>query len=223
MNFYILKPDGGIRFGTKWAYGKEVDPILVGEGNNCPVCGGPIGPLRWLLPHRIMLSSAKPEKWGDFVWGAGFDLMVSARFKAVYEAEGLTGITVFYPSAEVVRVGRRKTGDIPPSLPAYHLVEVMWNGANLDDTASGVIRKKKKTECGFCRGAPTSFERAVLDQSSWTGADIFEARGLYGDIVVTERFKQMVENHRLRNALLIPAEKYAYDEHRPRLWHIREE
>jgi hypothetical protein len=221
-NFYVLKPDGGIRFGTKWAYADQVDPVLRAEGNKCPVCGGPVGGRRWLPPHRVKLSSAKPEKWGDFVWGAGFELMVSARFKKAYDTEGLTGV-FFHVPAEIVRVGRRKTGDIPPSLPTYHLVEVMWNGANLDDMASAIIRKSQGTECKFCRSAPISFERVVLDPTSWTGADIFQARGLYGDIVVTQRFKRTVENHEMRNVWLIPVQKYAYDEHRPGLWYVREE
>jgi len=97
MNFYVLEPDGGLLFGTKWAYADQMDPVRRGEGDDCPVCGGPIGGLRWLPPHRIKLSSAKPEKWGDILWGAGFLLMVSDRFKMIYEAEGLTGITVFHP------------------------------------------------------------------------------------------------------------------------------
>ncbi len=221
MKFYVLKPDGGIRFGTKWAYADLVEPVLVGECDRCPVCGGPISMLRWLPPHRIKLSSAKPEKWGDFVWGAGFLLMVSGRFKEIYEAEGLTGITVFHPPAEVVRVGRGKTGDVPPSLPAYHLIEIVWNGGNLDDTASGIIRKSSK--CEFCRGAARSFERVVIDQSSWTGVDIFEARGLYGEIIITERFKRVVEIYGLKGAWLIPTERYAYDEHRRGLWYVRED
>ena len=79
--------------------------------------------------------------------------MVSGRFKALYEAEGLTGIDYFHPPAEIVRVGTRKTGDLPPSLPDYHLVEIKWNGANLDDTASEIARTR--VECAFCRTVGT--------------------------------------------------------------------
>jgi hypothetical protein len=222
MGYYVLQPDDGDLFGTRWAYADQVDPVLRARGNRCPVCGDPVGGRRWLPPHRIKLSSAKPEKWGDLLWGAGFRLMVSARFKRVYQSEGLTGIA-FHPPAEIVRVGRRKTGDIPADLPAYHLVEVMWNGANLDDVASGTVRKKKRRKCEFCRGAALSFDQVALDESSWTGADVFEARGLYGEIVVTQRFKLMVEKHEMKNAWLIPAKRYAYDEHRPGLWYVREE
>lgn len=219
-NFYVLEPDGGLLFGTKWAYADQVDPVQLGESKKCPRCGGAVSLLRWLPPHRIKLSSAKPEKWGDFLWGAGIDLMVSNRFKTIYEAEGLTGITMFYPPAEIVRVGRRKTGDLPSPLPEYHLIEIIWNGANLDDEASQAIRKEAK--CEFHRGAVESLEHIVIEPGSWTGVDIFEARGLPGRVVVSERLKQVIEAYKLKNAWLIPAGKYAYDEHRPRLWYVRE-
>jgi hypothetical protein len=224
MNFCVLKPNGGIRFGTKWAYADQVDPVLHGEGSKCPVCGGPVSLLRWLPPHRIKLSSAKPEKWGDFVWGAGFDLIVSARFKATCETEGLTGITTFHPPAEVVRVGRKKTGDIPPSLPMYYLIEIEWNGANQDDLASEVVRERSE-KCSYCRvgGFPSKQSKTIIEEGSWTGADIFTPRGSPVSIMVSERFAEVVEAYALKNAWLIPAEKYGYDDHRPGLWYVREE
>jgi hypothetical protein len=223
MNFYVLKPDGRIRFGTKWAYADQVDPVHRGEGDDCPVCGGPIGGLRWLPPHRIKLSSAKPEKWGDILWGAGFLLIVSDRFKRIYEAEGLTGITVFHPPAEIVRVGRKKTGDLPPSLPQYHLIEIVWNGANQDDMASEVVREKP-VKCTYCRvgGFPTKQQRIAIEERSWTGVDIFTPRGAPVRIIVSERFQQVAQAHELKNVWLIPSEKYAYDDHRPGLWHVGE-
>src|SRR4030067_3256169 len=101
--FYVLKPEEGIRFGRKWAYAEPLKPDNVGDSEKCPVCGSPVSALMWLPPHNIKLSSAKPEKWGDFVWGAGFPLLVSSRFIEIYEQEGLTGIDIFHPSAEIIR------------------------------------------------------------------------------------------------------------------------
>jgi hypothetical protein len=223
MNFYVLKPDGKIRFGTKWAYADQVDPVRFGEGDKCPVCGGPIGGRRWLPPHRIKLSSAAPEKWGDTLWGAGFLLIVSDRFKTIYEAEGLTGITAFHSPAEIVRVGRRKTGELPPLLPQYHLIEIVWNGANQDDVASGVVRGKP-VKCSYCRvgGNPKRQYRTVIEQESWTDADIFTPRGAPVGVMVSERFKQIAEAYKLKNIWLIPSEKYGYDQHRPGLWYVHE-
>ena len=223
MNFHVLEPDGGLLFGTKWAYADQMDPVRFGKGDKCPVCGGAIGGRRWLPPHRIKLSSAKPEKWGDFLWGAGFLLMVSDRFKRIYETEGLTGITVLHPPAEVLRVGSKKTGDLPPSLPQYHLIEIVWNGANQDDAVSEVMRERS-VKCTYCRvgGFPRRQQRITIEQESWAGDDIFTPRGAPARIMVSERFKQIAEVHKLKNVWLIPSEEYAYDEHRPGLWYVRE-
>ena len=214
MNYYVLKPAGGIRFGTKWAYAEQVGSVNYGEGKYCPVCGRPMGGLEWLPPHRVKLSSAKPEKWGDFVWGAGFDLMVSSRFKELYEVEGLKGIDHFYPPAEIVRVGTRKTGDLPEGIPIYHLVSIRWNGANLDDNASEVERMIAKLPlCPYHRGSIVSLERVALQPNSWDGSDIFLAGGGLGNaIMVSRSFHYVVKEHSLTNAWLIPAENYAYRE-----------
>lgn len=209
-------------FGTKWAYADQIDPVIRGEGSHCPICGGAIGGLEWLPPYRIKLSSSKPKKWGDFLWGAGFQLMVSHRFRDLYEIEDLQGITKFYPSAEVVRVGRNKIGDIPSSLPKYSLVKIVWNAANLDDVKSDIERKIDRNPCNYCRGAAKSFERVVIENGTWDGSDIFEARGLYGTIVVSERFKDIVDKYHLKNALFIPTEKYAYNESGQGTWYIKE-
>lgn len=220
MKFYVLKPDGGLRFGTKWAYGESVDPVKVGEAERCPSCQGPVSRLEWLPPHRIKLSSAKAEKWGDFLWGAGFDLMVSNRFRQAYEAEQLRGLEKFYPPAEIVRVGRRKSGDFPTGLPTYYLVKIPWGAANVDDEASGAVRKDYG--CSYCRGPIKLLERIVIKPDSWNGSDIFIPRGLFGTILVSGRFKEVVESYELRNVWLIPSQQYAYDEHRPGLWYVRE-
>ncbi len=219
MNFYVLEPEDML-FGTKWAYGEDVDPVVLGPAPRCPKCGRAVGMKAWLPPHRVKISSAKPEKWGDFLWGTFSPFMVSARFKAIYEEEGLSGIETFYPPAEVIRVGRRKTGDIPAGLPTYHLVKVPWDGANMDDEASEVVRKP--WECDYCRGSPKRFERIVIERGSWNGADLFIARGLPGLVLASERFKEVLERHRLTNIWLIPSACYGYDEKRPGLWYVRE-
>lgn len=222
MQFYVIEPEKGL-FGTKWAYGESEEPKNRGEPRTCPVCGSFLSLMTWLPPHRMKLSSAKPEKWPDFLWADGHDLMVSGRFKSIYEVEGLSGITRFHPPAEIVRVGNKKRGDLPADLPTYHLVDILWGGANLDDKASGAVFKHWPL-CEFCRssGAVYSRERIILEPDSWTGADIFQARGVAGEILVSERFKEVVERYGLTNLLLISAERYGYDEFRPGQWYIHE-
>ena len=222
MKFYVLKPERGELFGTKWAYADKVDPVVISEEaeDYCPVCGSPVAMLKWLPPHRVKLSSAKPEKWGDFVWGAGFTLLVSERFKEIYEREGLKGIKWFKP-VEIVRVGTRKTGDLPPGLPTYYLIAVLWDGANQDDRASKVVWKRMP-ECTYCRagGWAVRQEGIIIEEGSWKGVDLFTARGAPVPIMVSERFKEVVEKYGLKNAWLIPAEKFGWEEGRPGLWYV---
>ena len=88
--FYVIKPAEGIRFGTKWAYAEINEPSQDDDPDICPVCQEPVTLLKWIPPLNIKLSRSHPNGWGDFLWGAGFYLMVSDRFKEIYEKEGLT-------------------------------------------------------------------------------------------------------------------------------------
>jgi hypothetical protein len=140
--------------------------------------------------------------------------MVSAGFKAIYQAEGLAGIRHFDPPAEIVRVGRRRTGDLPPSLPSYHLVHIERLGPELDEEASGMNRTR--LGCPYChRGDLEGWERIVIKPESWSGEDIFYPRGISGDIVVSQRFKDVIEANQLKNVWLILAEKWAYGREQP--------
>jgi hypothetical protein len=156
--------------------------------------------------------------------GAGFPLIVSGRFKSIYEAEGLTGIAEFSSPVEVVRVGTRKTGDFPASLPDYHLIYVPWGGANQDDVASEVVHEQPENiDCTYCRiGASWRKQPGIiLEEGSWDGSDIFRPRAAPVQFMVSERFKQVSEAYGLRNIWLIPSGKYGYDVHRPGLWYVR--
>jgi hypothetical protein len=223
--FYVIEPADGKMFGTKWTYADLLPPINTGNSEKCPVCGGAVSQRRWLPPFRVKLSSAKPNKWGDFVWGAGFPLLVSKKFKGIYEQEGLTGIDEFSAEVEIVRMGTLKTGQFSISPPTYYLIHVPWGGANQDDVASGLIHDHPKVKiCSFCRNGVTKRkqDRVVIEEGSWNGNDIFKPRNAPVPFAVSERFKKIIENYHLNNIWLIPAEKFAYDEMRPRLWFVHE-
>jgi len=218
MKFFVLRPAEGQLFGTKWAYGVGAEPKVTKDiGPRCPVCGQAVGPLVWVPPHRLEVSSAKPEKWGDFLWGAWLSApMVSARFKAIYEAEALIGVRCHSPSVQIVRVGRKKRGDLPLNPPTYHVIEIERLGPELDEDASGMTRTH--LECPYChRGDAKRWTGVVIKLGSWSGEDIFFPRGLPGTCVTSERFRQIVESRGLTNARFVPADRYAYDVHRPQL------
>jgi hypothetical protein len=213
MKYFILRPEKDEHLGPKWAYGVVMDPANYDQAQKCPVCGKFVSMLRWAPPYRIRLSSAKPEKWGDFVWGAGFELLVSAHFKNIYEAEGLRGIEKFSEPIEIVRIGKYNACNFPLPLPIYHSVLISWGGADRDDKASGYVRHFPGKECPYCRVGKGEWEqkRTVIDEKSWTGADLFIPRGMDSDIVVTEKFFRSADQYGFTNIGLIPAERFAQD------------
>ncbi len=220
--FYVLEPVDGY-FGTKWAYGEEVDPVFLGDVERCPVCKSAISLKRWLPPHRIRLSSAKPGKWGDFLWIGGTSLAVSRHFREIYEQESLQGISAFSNPIEVVRYGTKKTGDFAISPPEYYMIYVPWGGANQDDVASSVVHEiPEAITCTYCRTGVSkrSQPRIVLDLNSWDGSDIFRPRGAPASYMVSEKFRKVCKESKLTNVWLIPGEEYGWDAQRPGLWYI---
>ena len=125
--------------------------------------------------------------------GAGFPLLVSSKFKEIYEREGLSGIEEFSSPVNVVRMGTLKSGQFPVSPPTYHLIHVPWGGANQDDVASGLTYEHPEMiKCAFCRVGVTwkKQERVVLEEGSWNGSDIFKPRNAPVPFMVSERFKR---------------------------------
>jgi len=226
VKFYVFKPAEGIRFGTKWVYADVVQPAnYESSGERCPVCGVIVRSRRWVMPRRIKLSSAKPEKYGDFVWGAGLSLLVSHRFLEIYESEGLTGFDEITPPVEIVRIGKLKSGEFPSNLPVYHHVEVPWGGASQDDVASELVHEKPhEIKCSYCRSGFSwrKQRRIVIEEGSWNGTDIFKPRNAPVPFVVSERFKKAAEVYQLRNTWLIPTDNFGYDERSFDLWYVHD-
>src|SRR5947209_10879505 len=77
----------------------------VGEALKCPNCGRFIGMLAWLPPFRVELQAWGME-FGDIIEAGGNDLIVSRRFKRLYDEHQLTGLIGFEP-VEVVKVKRQ--------------------------------------------------------------------------------------------------------------------
>jgi hypothetical protein len=223
--FYVLEPVDNY-FGTKWAYAEDVDPVNLGSVDRCPVCGDILSLKPWLPPYRAKLSSAKPEKWGDFLWVGGTSLAVSTRFRKIYEREGLRGVESFSGPIEVVRYGTRKTGDFPILPPEYFIIRVPWGGANQDDIASGVTRENPEViKCLYCRTGWSRQKqpRIIIEDGSWDGSDIFRPRGTPIKYMVSEKFRGVCEKYQVTNVWLIPGMEFGYDEKYPGNWYINKQ
>lgn len=221
--FFVLQPEGGITSGGQWAAASSFDPPNLGNSQKCPVCGKPVTARRWMPPHQVKLSRARPSKWGDFMWGPASSLLVSRHFKQIYEQEGLTGISSFSEPVEIIRMGSLKNGQFPAPPPVYHVIHVLWGGANQDDAASRLkFNDSAAVQCTHCRfnRSGRRQERVIVEPGSWNGKDVFIPRNAPVLFLVSERFKQVVEEHRLTNAWFIPSEHYAYDDSRWGKWYV---
>ncbi len=207
MKFYVLDDN---RAGNEPAVTTylSADPVHRGEAPRCPVCNTFIGPLKWLPPYRVELE-AYGSAWGDLVfpWG-GDELLVSERFERLWKQDGLIGLSGF-DSVEVVKTKKRRR--LAPLPPGYLRVSLARSRALVDDAASG-IRRDETRECPECGGGGLErIKRIVLKEGTWSGEDIFKARGLPGKNIASERFKEFCDHHQILNGLLIPVEDYQLD------------
>jgi hypothetical protein len=161
-------------------------------------------------PHRVELE-LHGEELGDFIKSSAYDLLISEWFAEAFRAEGLTGLELFHP-AEVLRVrARKKKARGPIAVPRYYVVSPCF-GRGAVDLVLNRVRISEPPTCMECRSTGiNAIHGFVLEPGTWGGEDIFRPRGLPGDIVVSERFKDFVERHRLTNMVLTPTEQFVWD------------
>jgi hypothetical protein len=53
-----------------------------------------------------------------------------------------------------------------------------------------------------------------LEEGTWSGEDVFRPRGLWGIILVSERFVRFAEKHALSHIAWVPIDKYVWDPQR---------
>jgi hypothetical protein len=157
-------------------------------------------------PIRVELD-VWGEAAGDIAFGPGDQILVSERLK-----EASAGIVGFekLERAEVIRVKSRKARIT--SLAPYFLGTVRRSAAAIDDEASGLIRETELL-CPRCQygGVIKRVARIALTLGTWSGEDVFIARGLPGIILASERFLAVCTSHQLKNCELVPASSYSTD------------
>ncbi|HVG61478.1 MAG TPA: DUF1629 domain-containing protein [Hyalangium sp.] len=207
--FFVLEADVWGPHDTQF---DTIEPVNLGNAPHCPLCGGTIGMLTWLPPYRVELELYGPGI-GDYAQGPGYEVLVSERLAEAFRAEGLTGLLGFHP-AEVVRMRRKRKGPKPSAVPHYFVVSPCFGRAALDEARSHLRIKKPKT-CAECRYVSLdTIHGFVLEPGTWQGEDVFRPRGLYGDIVVSERFAEFVKRHGFTNMKLTPTAEYIWDHSR---------
>ena len=203
--FYVLQNTDDIEKATT-----HYHPIdrQSGPSVQCEKCGEDVGPLMWLPPHRAELELFG-ERFADIAFSGASDLLVSERFKDLFEVSQLRGFRGFEP-VEIVKVKFRKQKQkvVPPK---YFHVSVPRDSARVDDRLSGLEREEQSicSDCGS--SGAVKYVRISLLEGSWSGVDVFYARGLPGTILVSERFEQWYRLNSITGGMLIPAEMRSYD------------
>lgn len=206
MRFYILerylRDANRIAFTEAWkASGTER-----GDVPYCPTCGGVIGWLSWLPPFRVVVR-ALGEEFGDVAVVGGSDFLISERFYDIYQRHELKGLSGFEP-VETVKVKRKKKTVGEP--PQYLRACVPRTRTAIDLEASQCKWDEPPT-CPDCLyGDIRSWKRTIVDESTWTGEDIFIPRGSV-EFIVTQRFKTVCDVNHVTNAIFVPAEESGHD------------
>lgn len=190
----------------------SADGTRYGDAPRCEQCKQYVSSRLWLPPYRINLETWSRD-YAD-VGIVGMDLVVSRHFKEVWEDSMLLGLSEFDP-VEVVAIRRHKKAVGQP--PPYFRAVVCRGSAAIDLDASGFEWDKPPT-CGECRLGTTlrCWRHVIIDQQSWAGEDVFIARGLPGEIIVSSIFKDLCDKNDIRINTLLPAEDYGYDYYRSR-------
>jgi hypothetical protein len=207
MKFFILQgePIAEVQFAKTDFFSAQGSKR--GHAPRCEACGQWTGMRQWLPPYRVEL-----EAWGNQfadVMSNGTDLIVSEAFKKAWEESALIGLSGF-DEVEVVKIKRhRKMGD---PQPAYFRANVARSQTAIDLLGSE-FEWESGPICPVCLTGHNvqGWKRVIVDQRTWAGDDVFIARGLPSDFVVTEGFKEFCDYNNPRNVVLVPSETYGRD------------
>jgi hypothetical protein len=208
MKFFVLvNPKGGRGIAvTDFA---PVDGSHTGDAPRCDTCGNYVGLRPLLFPVRVELE-CWGSKWGDIAFGPGDQLLISGRLRRAFAEAGLNGFTLLDP-VEVAKV-RRRQPSMKGNPPDYWLATLARSEAVLDERASGLERGDGSvcTDCGL-GGVIKRIHGVVLRPNTWSGEDVFFARGLPGTILTSERFKSLCENAGFANRAFLDAQMFSFD------------
>jgi len=207
-----------------WDYAADaagMKPENTADPRKCPKCGRYVGTIQWLAPYYAEVL-VHGKMLGDIVKCAGMSLLVSDRFRRAWETEALRGIEEFSPLARL-RVRPARLGRRP--LTYFHVAPQRF-GTRVDLERS-LIEYDRPITCYQCIDANAETVRQlVIDESSWTGEDLFIAWGKPGSFIVTDRVRAMRDKYGLTNMNMTPVEELLWDplkqwtpyDHSPPYW-----
>lgn len=193
------RPEWDKRYGfADWSDSVHLEGIVCPVDPNHRRAGKRITDLTIILPSPNV---------GDFVWTWHGECLITDRVLGLFREAGFTGFEVKPVMVErVKRLGKRRLEEIPE---LWELVVVGKGGDALPESGIRVIYRCEV--CGLVRYS--SYRNGILvDEKQWDGSDFFTVNGYPKKILVTERVKELIIQHRLVNCVLIPAEKVRWPE-----------
>ena len=219
MEFYKLDVPSFTQYKYAWAEpaGK---PKISDDCERCPKCNRPVSLLFYVPPFNIEIK--QPRRIGDFVGGIiPFDLVVSERFMKEYLESNLNGILDFF-ELSVVKVGSKGSKDYdgprlfsarierPLTQVDYKKMDVKWDN------------KPTKGYCELCgpggggdNGTLKSYQRISVIENTWTGLDLFIPINFSGNILITKKAKEFIENNSFQNYQITIDKESKFDFYNP--------
>jgi len=203
MQFYVLDYEMRSPYNTTF---ERLEPKSQGVAPCCTACGRTIGMAPWLPPFRLAVHESGHGST-DIARGDQAGLLVSNRFCDAWETERLRGI----PEFSDVESLELHSEEPPPEELMYHHIAPECD-ATAVDLARSSIQYFQPRICEHCKtGDVRAIDGFFIDETTWTGADIFYPRHLPEIIVISQRFRGMWEKHGLQKLHCTPVEKYVWD------------
>jgi hypothetical protein len=211
MKFWVFDPPMMI---GPWAWAEEVDPVY-GNPPCCQSCGTTIANEPWLPPYRVRLvKGTETDAPADVITGPGFGgFMASQRFASDFERANLKGIERW---ERVDIEGYSDDGGNPLSSPAapagiFQLAILPAPTTRAKWEEMHTVLNGPLIGCEICGRVSRhldSYQGAVVDEPSWTGADIFQVAHLSDIYVATESFVEFVAAGEFTGVPLVPAAEF---------------
>ena len=157
--------------------------------------------LEWLPPYEINVSQ---KNLGDFVYGTYSGLIISKKVKEIFEKFKLKGMSNF----KLVKLfNRGRVLNVE-----YYYPDITFVNAFVD---TDLLNLEGVDSCETCQlGARelNGIDGIVFLQPDKIHEDVFFPSVFgQGVIVISERFKRIIDEHSLSNVKLIEAEFYKWD------------
>jgi hypothetical protein len=204
MQYFVLRPVIPSPAETEYI---PVRAPKSGEPPRCPRCNRAVAPAPWVSPRRAVVLGHGSE-FGDIAFGLADGLLVSARFRRAWEAEGLAGIV------ECDRLAAMRCCPLLPGRAQDYAYCTFERGAAVAVPLDARTRMTPGAQaCDLCGGGVevVAFRGFSIDESTWSGADLFLPWGVPATLVATERVLDAASKHFLRNVTAIRVEDHVHD------------